>query len=136
MATIVVKNSSTASAVPGSGDLVQGELAVNVTDKKIYTKDSGGNIVDLTPVQTIFNASTNQTIGTMTSGTHVRLGPFTVTGAQLGDFVDVSASINLSGVSLFGYVSAVNGVSLVWENNSGSSVTLGAATYYIRCIKR
>jgi len=43
--TIIIKNSSTAAAVPTSGDLEQGELAVNVTDKKIYTKDSGNNIV-------------------------------------------------------------------------------------------
>lgn len=47
MATIVTKNSSTASSVPVPGDLVQGELAVNVTDKKIYTKDSGGTVVVL-----------------------------------------------------------------------------------------
>jgi hypothetical protein len=47
MATIVIKNSSTASAVPTSSDLVQGELAVNVTDKKLYTEDSGGTVVKL-----------------------------------------------------------------------------------------
>jgi len=45
--TIVTKNSSTASAVPVSGDLTQGELAVNVTDKKLYTKDSGGSVVKI-----------------------------------------------------------------------------------------
>lgn len=43
--TIVTKNSSTASATPTAGQLVQGELAVNVTDKKLYTKDSGGSVV-------------------------------------------------------------------------------------------
>ena len=46
--TIITKNSSTASAVPSSGSLTQGELAVNVTDKKLYTKDSGGTVVELT----------------------------------------------------------------------------------------
>lgn len=46
--TIITKNSSTASAVPGAGSLTQGELAVNVTDKKLYTKDSGGTVVELT----------------------------------------------------------------------------------------
>lgn len=45
MATIITKNSSTASAVPSAGSLTQGELAVNVTDKKLYTKDNGGNVV-------------------------------------------------------------------------------------------
>lgn len=46
-ATIITKNSSTASAVPAAGSLVQGELAVNVTDKKLYTKDSGGTVQKL-----------------------------------------------------------------------------------------
>lgn len=45
MATIITKNSSTASAVPAAGSLVKGELAVNVTDRKIYTKDNSGNVV-------------------------------------------------------------------------------------------
>ena len=46
-ATIITKNSSTASAVPAAGSLVQGELAVNVTDKKLYTKDAGGTVQKL-----------------------------------------------------------------------------------------
>ena len=45
--TIITKNSSTASATPAVGDLQQGELAVNVTDKKVYTKDSSAAIVKL-----------------------------------------------------------------------------------------
>ena len=45
--TIITKNSSTASAVPSSVDLVQGELAVNVTDKRLFTEDSGGSVVEL-----------------------------------------------------------------------------------------
>ncbi len=47
MATLITKNSSTAAAVPGSGDLVQGELAVNVADKRLFTKNSGGTVVEL-----------------------------------------------------------------------------------------
>ena len=50
--TIITKNSSTASAVPSAGALVQGELAVNVTDKKLYTKDSGGTVIELTGART------------------------------------------------------------------------------------
>ena len=45
MATIITKNSSTASSVPAAGSLQQGELAVNVTDKKLYTKNSSGTVV-------------------------------------------------------------------------------------------
>jgi len=43
--TIQLYNSSTASAVPTSGNLAQGELGINVTDKKIYTKNGSGVVV-------------------------------------------------------------------------------------------
>jgi len=46
-AVIKIKNSSTASAVPTSSDLVQGELAVNVADKRVFTKDATSAIVEL-----------------------------------------------------------------------------------------
>ena len=45
MATIITKNSSTSSATPAAGDLVKGELAINVTDKKLYTKDNSATVV-------------------------------------------------------------------------------------------
>ena len=47
MATIVTKNSSTASAVPSSSDLVQGELAVNVADKRLFTETNAAAIIEL-----------------------------------------------------------------------------------------
>ena len=50
--TIITKNSSTASAVPLAGDLVKGELAVNVTDKKLFTKDNSGAIVVIADIGT------------------------------------------------------------------------------------
>lgn len=45
MATIIIKNSSTAAAVPSAGSLVKGELAINLADKKIYTKDASGTVL-------------------------------------------------------------------------------------------
>ena len=47
MTKIITKNSSTAGAAPSASDLVQGELAVNVTDKKLYTKNNSNAIVAL-----------------------------------------------------------------------------------------
>ena len=48
MATkIVTKNSSTGGSAPSASDLVQGELAVNVTDKRLYTENASGAIVEL-----------------------------------------------------------------------------------------
>jgi hypothetical protein len=81
MATLITKNSSTASAVPLAANLTQGELAVNVTDKKLYTKDSGGSVVQvggdvtLAGTQTLTNKTltsptlTTPVLGTPTSGT-------------------------------------------------------------------
>lgn len=43
--TIKTKNSTTASNTPSS--LSQGELAVNIADKKIFIGDDSGNVVDL-----------------------------------------------------------------------------------------
>jgi hypothetical protein len=45
--TIITKNSSTASAVPLAADLVQGELAVNVTDKRLFTQNASDVVVEL-----------------------------------------------------------------------------------------
>jgi hypothetical protein len=44
--TIILKNSSTASAVPVAGDLTAGELALNTADRKLYTKTVGGVVVE------------------------------------------------------------------------------------------
>jgi hypothetical protein len=43
--TIITKNNDAAGVVPSPGNLVEGELAVNTTDRKLYTLDNGGNVV-------------------------------------------------------------------------------------------
>lgn len=84
MATLITKNSSTASAVPGTGDLVQGELAVNVTDKKLYTKNSGGNIVKV--VGSLGNQEANAVAitGGSISNTSVSLNSALTTNGSTG----------------------------------------------------
>ena len=47
MATIITKNSSTTGSVPLNTQLVQGELAVNVTDKRLFTENASGTVVEL-----------------------------------------------------------------------------------------
>ena len=50
MATVIKpKRSETADSVPSSGDLAVGEIALNSTDKKIYTKKADGTVVDMNP---------------------------------------------------------------------------------------
>lgn len=49
MATkILLKKSVTGGASPLTSDLDQGELAINLVDRKIYTKDNGNNIKEIT----------------------------------------------------------------------------------------
>jgi hypothetical protein len=49
MATkILIKKSVTGGASPLTSDLDQGELAINLVDQKIYTKDNANNIVEIT----------------------------------------------------------------------------------------
>ena len=43
--TIITKHSTTAGATPTADDLVQGELAVNTEDRRVYTKNDAGEIV-------------------------------------------------------------------------------------------
>ena len=45
--TILLKRSSTASSIPAAGALQTGELAVNLTDQKLYSKTAGGAVVQV-----------------------------------------------------------------------------------------
>ena len=48
MATVVkLKRSETALAIPSAGSLEAGELAMNVTDGKFYTKTTGGVVKEM-----------------------------------------------------------------------------------------
>ena len=67
--TIVTKNSSTDSAVPTAAQLVQGELAVNVADKRLYTEDNAGAVVELGT-----NPSTLTVTGEITANGGIALG--------------------------------------------------------------
>jgi hypothetical protein len=45
--TIQIKRSSTSGSVPTAGQLAQGELAVNLADEALYTKDASNAVVKL-----------------------------------------------------------------------------------------
>jgi hypothetical protein len=80
MATkIVTKNSSTASAVPTASDLVQGELAVNVADKRLFTEDNGGSIVELGTNPSTIDINAGTVDGAVIGGTT----PAAITGSTV-----------------------------------------------------
>lgn len=51
MTTIKLKRSATSGSVPTAGDLVEGEVAMNIADGKLWSKDSDNNIVLLGGLQ-------------------------------------------------------------------------------------
>ena len=60
----------------------------------------------------------------------------TVTGAQLGDFVLVSMSIDTADLLLNGTVTAADTVTVTINNESGGTVNLASATLYVMVIPR
>lgn len=52
----------------------------------------------------------------------------TVTGAALGDFVMVSLGVDLAGITVTGYVSAADTVSVRIQNESGGTLDLASTT--------
>jgi hypothetical protein len=77
--------SSTAAAVPSSGNLVNGELALNTADMKLYAKNSAGTVTLL--------ASNAGASGSVTSVS----GTGTVNGLTLTGTVTTSGSLTLGG---------------------------------------
>ena len=115
MATkIITKNSSTATSIPTAGDLVQGELAVNVTDKRLFTEDSGGAIVEL---------GTNPS--TLTSGAATFSGDIDVDGTTNLDVVDIDGAVDMaSTLAVSGVASFADGSSSAPSiTNTGDSNT-------------
>lgn len=53
--TIILKRSSTASDVPTAGQLQQGELAINIADEKLYSKNSSDVVFEIAPGGSIWS---------------------------------------------------------------------------------
>ena len=48
MSTVIkLKRSEVAQSVPSAGSLATGKLAMNITDGKFYTKNTGGSVVEI-----------------------------------------------------------------------------------------
>jgi hypothetical protein len=110
---IISYHSTTASATPSSGNLNQGELAINVTDKKVYTKDGTNAVVKL--VGSLGNQESNNvtiTGGSITGVTGIGTGTVTsvdVSGGTTG-LTTSGGPITSSGtITLTGTLAVANG---------------------------
>ena len=122
MATILTKKSDTASAVPGSGDLTNStggaELAVNTADKRIYTKNSGGTVVELGT-----NPSTLAVDGTtlVVDATNDRVGIGTASPSRV---LHVNSGTTDTGV-LIESADAVSIINMKDSTSSGDGISFG-----------
>ena len=64
--TIKIKKSSVAAKVPVAADLLQGELAINTTDEKLYSKNSSGAVFEVGTAGTV-NGTAERTVYTATA---------------------------------------------------------------------
>jgi hypothetical protein len=60
----------------------------------------------------------------------------TVTGAVVGDFVLVSHGVDVSGITVTGYVSAADTVSVRLQNESGGTLDLASSTLRALVLKK
>lgn len=113
--TIKHKKSTTAGLVPGTGSIDQAELAINIADGKLYTKNSGNSIINL-GVTSISGTYITPNSGNFSNslrlnGNEVLTSIIQDTNAQLGSNLDLN-SYNINGnagdIIISGNVSAGN----------------------------
>ena len=129
--------STTASAVPTAGNLANGELAINITDGKVYYKDTGGTVrllASQSDLTSISFGSTGLTPNTATGGAVTVSGTLVAANGgtgyasyTTGDLLYASGSTALSKLTIGsnGQIMQSNGTAPVWVN--ASSVVGGAA---------
>jgi hypothetical protein len=124
MATIVTKNSSTASAVPTTSDLVQGELAVNVTDKRIFTENASTQIVELGTNPSTITTATATVTGTLTAnGTFASSNAVLTGGTVNGIVIGGSTPQAITGTTVTANTGFVGGLTGNVTGNLTGNVT-------------
>ena len=116
---IVTKNSATAGSEPAANALVQGELAVNVKDRKLYSKDADGNVFEFGP-QMAANTLQQVTDAGNTTTNNIGTGAITANGdVKIGGTAsNPNASILASGSATF----IRNIVSGAWDGTGNAGI--------------
>jgi hypothetical protein len=130
--TILIKRSGTANAVPASGNLALGELAINYQDGNLFYKDAAGT------VQTIASKQFVSVSGNITGG-NVNAAGLSLSGnvlSAINSTSNITTSANVSGnyilgngYFLTGVITSVANINLGNSNvtvvSSGGNITVG-----------
>lgn len=127
--TIVTKNSVTAASAPTISDIIQGELATNLTDGLIFSRDEANNIVSFGVIKAgASNTNTARFDGTdwITSAVLQNDG----TDITITNDLNVGVDLDVTGNALVGGTLGVTGaVTAASFSGDGSAVTaVDAAT--------
>jgi len=115
MATdILIKRSTTSGAIPTTGDLSTGELAINTADKRLFTNNSG-TIVEIGTAPTTQAVTGNATVG----------GTLGVTGNTTLTTVSTSGAATLASGSVTGNFSVAGTLTVATPTNSTDAASTG-----------
>ena len=131
--TIILKKSSTASAVPAAASLQPGELAVNLADKKLYSKTVGGTVILLSDGNAAGGTVSSVAVSGGTTGLTTSGGPITSSGTitLAGTLVAANGGTGLTSTPTNGQLLIGNGSGYslaTLTQGSGITITNGAGT--------
>jgi hypothetical protein len=81
MTTIKLKNGSGA---PDAADLVQGEVALDLTNKRIYSENASGTVIEMGTSPSTIDINAGTIDGTVIGGASAAAGTFTTLNATGG----------------------------------------------------
>lgn len=127
--------STTASAVPIAGNLVDGELALNTNDGKLYFKNSSGVVTLLaqsgaaSPVTTISFGTTGLTPSTATSGAVTVAGTLAIANGGTNSTATPTAGALPYGTGTAFAFTAAGSAGQLLQSNGASAPTWFTPTY-------
>ena len=134
--------SSTAAAVPTSGNLVNGELALNTADMKLYAKNSAGTVTLLASSGGAAGTVSSVAVSGGTTGLTTSGGPITTSGTitLAGTLATTNGGTGLTSFTSGGVVYAsstsalATGSSLTFDGTSTFAVSTSATNGVIQVI--
>jgi hypothetical protein len=113
-------------------DVASSVVDLILVGNNLYTNDTGPIRIGSSTTQTFYGfnctGTTTSDLGSISNNASTTL-TITAAGAELGDYVQGSCSLSLAGMSITGYVSSANTITLVVTNNTGGAVDLASATF-------